>query len=270
MGERPRAAYQSIVDREPGNALALIRLARARAANGEDVAALEALKAWFATGSASFQAAMTVPEFESLRADPRFTAIVEPHRPCNTPEFRQFDFWLGDWDVEAASAPGTVSRNLITRAYDGCTVREEYTTPHGYAGTSLNFYDATRKVWHQTWIDNQGGGLFLEGGLRGRDDGPVDAHGPCGDPAHHVDAAGRRPRPPALGIHDRRRQDLGHRIRRPLHAPRYSGCINALNRGSSRSDARSGSDSYWSRRLTPAPIARSTLSSALSALPASA
>ena len=53
------SAYESIVDREPGNALALIRLARARAANGEDVAALEALKAWFATGSASFQAAMT-------------------------------------------------------------------------------------------------------------------------------------------------------------------------------------------------------------------
>lgn len=161
------AAYQSIVDREPANALALIRLARARAANGEEAAALAALKAWLASGNGSFQAAMSLPEFESLRLDPRFTAVVEPHRPCNTPEFRQFDFWLGDWDVESAAAPGTVSRNLITRAYDGCTVREEYTTPSGYAGTSLNFYDAPRKVWHQTWIDNQGGGLTLEGGLQG-------------------------------------------------------------------------------------------------------
>jgi len=163
------AAYESIVGREPGNALAIIRLARARAANGEDGAALAALKAWFATGSGSFQAAMTLPEFDALRRDPRFAAIVEPHRPCNTPEYRQFDFWVGDWDVESAAAPGTVSRNLITRIHDGCTVREEYTTPHGYAGSSLNFYDAPRKVWHQTWIDNQGGGLFLEGGLRGRD-----------------------------------------------------------------------------------------------------
>lgn len=161
------AAYQSIVDREPANALALIRLARARAANGEEDAALAALKTWLASGNGSFQVVMALPEFESLRADPRFTAIVEPHRPCNTQEFRQFDFWVGDWDVEAASAPGTVSRNLITRAYDGCTVREEYTTPYGYAGTSLNFYDAPRKVWHQTWIDNQGGALTLEGGLQG-------------------------------------------------------------------------------------------------------
>jgi len=28
-------------------------------------------------------------------------------------------------------------------------------------------YDAPRKVWHQTWVDNQGGLLALEGGLRG-------------------------------------------------------------------------------------------------------
>src|SRR5688572_7938560 len=109
------AAYQSIVDREPANAPALIRLARSRAANGEDAAALDALKTWLASGSGSFQVAMALPEFEALRAGPRFAAIVEPHRPCNTPEFRQFDFWLGDWDVEAASAPGTKSRNQITR-----------------------------------------------------------------------------------------------------------------------------------------------------------
>ncbi len=184
------SAYESIVEREPGNALAIVRLARARAANGEDAAALDALKAWFATGSASFQVAMTLPEFESLRSDPRFAAIVEPHRPCNTPEYRQFDFWVGDWDVESAAAPGTVSRNLISRIHDGCTLREEYTTPYGYAGMSLNFYDAPRKVWHQTWIDNQGGALFLEGGLRGTRDGPADSVDRPGQrAAHHLDAA---------------------------------------------------------------------------------
>lgn len=161
------AAYQEIAAREPANALALIRLARARAANGQAPEALAALEAWFATGSGAYQVAMRVPEFESLRKDPRFAAIVEPRKPCNTAEFRQFDFWLGDWDVESAAAPGTTSRNRITLVNDGCTLREEYTTPTGYAGTSLNFYDAGRKRWHQTWIDNQGGALYLEGGLEG-------------------------------------------------------------------------------------------------------
>jgi tetratricopeptide (TPR) repeat protein len=162
------AAYQSIVQGEPQNALALIRLARARAANGQAEEALAALRAWFATGSGAYSAAMRLQEFASLRADPRFAAIVEPHKPCNTPQYRQFDFWVGDWDVETPAAPGRVSRNRISRIHDGCTILEQYESPDGYSGSSLNFYDAPRKVWHQTWIDNQGGALYLEGGLEGK------------------------------------------------------------------------------------------------------
>ena len=55
------AAYGEIAAREPGNSLALIRLARSRASNGDSTGTLEALKAWFATGSGSYQVAMTLP-----------------------------------------------------------------------------------------------------------------------------------------------------------------------------------------------------------------
>ncbi|MGH8251502.1 MAG: tetratricopeptide repeat protein [Steroidobacteraceae bacterium] len=161
------AAYQSIVDREPTNALALIRLARSSAAMEDKEQALVALKGWVATGSASYTVAMKLPEFDSLRSDPRFIALMVPLKPCNAAEFRHFDFWLGEWDVESVAAPGTISRNRITAVYGGCTLREEYVTPAGYEGTSLSFYDAARKVWHQTWIDNQGGALYLEGGVQG-------------------------------------------------------------------------------------------------------
>lgn len=88
-------------------------------------------------------------------------------KPCTAPEYRHFDFWLGDWDVASAANPGRTSRNRITRTNGGCTLLEQYTTPGGYEGSSLNFYDASRKVWHQTWIDNQGGPLYIEGGLQG-------------------------------------------------------------------------------------------------------
>jgi hypothetical protein len=91
----------------------------------------------------------------------------QPPKPCAAPEYRQFDFWLGDWDVESVATPGQKSRNRITLVNAGCTLREEYTTPGGYEGTSLSFYDATRKAWHQTWIDNQGGALYLDGRLEG-------------------------------------------------------------------------------------------------------
>jgi hypothetical protein len=90
-----------------------------------------------------------------------------PQAPaCSAPEHRQFDFWLGDWQVEVPGKPANKSR--ITRLFGACGLREEYWAGGGrYEGSSFNVYDATRKVWHQTWVDNQGGLLALEGGLRG-------------------------------------------------------------------------------------------------------
>ncbi len=161
------AAYQELVAQSPANSGAWLRLASARAAGGETEAAFETLKSWAASGSLIYQAAMSAPELKPLQADPRFAAIVEPLKPCSSAEYRQFDFWLGSWDVVSAAYPGAVSRSRISRVNDGCTVLEQYTTQVAYEGTSLNFYDAGRKAWHQTWIDNQGGAIYLEGALAG-------------------------------------------------------------------------------------------------------
>ena len=88
---------------------------------------------------------------------------AERPRPCGEPERRQFDFWLGDWDVR--SPQGELrGRNLIESIEGGCALRETYSTPRGYSGTSLNFYDAGSGRWRQTWIDNQGAPLHLSGG----------------------------------------------------------------------------------------------------------
>lgn len=85
--------------------------------------------------------------------------------PCATPEHRQFDFWVGEWQVRTPEGK-VAGTNRIEREYDGCVVHERYTTKRGYAGESLNTYDATRNVWHQTWVDNEGTLLQLEGALR--------------------------------------------------------------------------------------------------------
>lgn len=86
--------------------------------------------------------------------------------PCDAPPHRQFDFWLGEWTVHTAEGK-LAGRNRIESEYDGCVLHERYDTGKGYRGESLNAYDAGRKVWHQTWVDNQGTLLLLEGGLRG-------------------------------------------------------------------------------------------------------
>lgn len=84
--------------------------------------------------------------------------------PCAGPEHRAFDFWLGNWEVHRPDGK-LAGHNRITREYDGCVIHEHYTTEHGYSGESLNIYDAARKVWHQTWVDNSGLLLTLEGGM---------------------------------------------------------------------------------------------------------
>ena len=83
---------------------------------------------------------------------------------CDGADHRAFDFWIGDWDVTNATNDKH-THNVITREYDGCVIHEHYTGPKGYTGESLNAFDATRKVWHQTWVDSQGGLLTLEGGI---------------------------------------------------------------------------------------------------------
>ena len=86
---------------------------------------------------------------------------------CAAPEHRQFDFWLGEWNVHTADGK-LAGINSIKREYGGCVLHERYSTSRGYRGESLNIYDAGRKVWHQSWVDTDGTLLLLEGGLRGK------------------------------------------------------------------------------------------------------
>jgi hypothetical protein len=85
--------------------------------------------------------------------------------PCTGPEHRQFDFWLGRWEVAspAGRAQGT---NEITRALGQCALRERWRGVGGMSGESLNTYDAARRVWHQTWVDDRGTVLLVDGGWR--------------------------------------------------------------------------------------------------------
>jgi len=87
---------------------------------------------------------------------------------CNSPEHRQFDFWLGDWDAYDASDDKTPAAHIvITHALDGCVIREAYDDPTGLKGENFSIYDESRKVWHQTWVTNRGQLLTIEGTKRG-------------------------------------------------------------------------------------------------------
>ena len=90
------------------------------------------------------------------------TPPPKPPVPCTAIENRQFDFWIGDWDVfnPAGQAAGA---NLIKSILNGCVLHESWKGKGNFVGASFNVYDARRKVWHQTWVDASGSALLLDG-----------------------------------------------------------------------------------------------------------
>jgi hypothetical protein len=87
-------------------------------------------------------------------------------KPCATPQDRQFDFWAGRWNVTDNATGKPAGTNDVTHEYGGCVLQEHWRGTSGDQGSSFNHYDAARKVWHQTWVDNAGGILYLDGGLK--------------------------------------------------------------------------------------------------------
>ena len=82
--------------------------------------------------------------------------------PCTSEQHRQFDFWIGDWEVTGADGK-LAGRNTIHPILGGCVLHESWKAGSGYAGESFNTYDRARQVWHQTWVDVGGSLLVLEG-----------------------------------------------------------------------------------------------------------
>ncbi|WP_125562792.1 hypothetical protein [Pseudoalteromonas rubra] len=51
----------------------------------------------------------------------------------------------------------------ITKILNGCVILEEYQAVSGYRGKSLNIFDKQQQHWHQSWTDNAGLLLQLNG-----------------------------------------------------------------------------------------------------------
>ena len=72
----------------------------------------------------------------------------------------QFDFWLGEWDVTWGK--DGKGKNHILRIMDDKIIQENFSAPD-LIGMSVSSYDAERKLWCQTWVDNNGSYLDFTG-----------------------------------------------------------------------------------------------------------
>ncbi len=85
---------------------------------------------------------------------------------AGTDEQRQFDFWLGEWDLSWGD--GATATNSIYLDFDGHVIVESFDGRPSLElqGTSLSTYDFDRRQWRQTWVDNQGSRFEFAGEFR--------------------------------------------------------------------------------------------------------
>jgi hypothetical protein len=107
-------------------------------------------------------------------APPNGGAVRSPS--CLAPEFRQLDFWLGDWDVtvHARSSPTSdqwadaKGHQHVEAILGGCAIAEHFTAdgpPAPWAGASYSMWQPKLGTWRQAWVDDSASFLAFQGGV---------------------------------------------------------------------------------------------------------
>ena len=151
-------AFQHAVDLKYRPLMTKVDIARAYVAKVDTRHALDVLKEVAATGQAPRLRAYIAgaSEFQKLRDNAEYQEFLKSTVPCQTAEFRKFDFWIGDWAVHNPAGQ-KVGDNLVTREQDGCLLVEHWKSGRGIeSGTSFNYFDIRDKKWHQLYLDNSG------------------------------------------------------------------------------------------------------------------
>jgi hypothetical protein len=145
-----------------------LRMSRTYARLGNVEKAFENLKLAVDRGYSASELMNAENDFLKLRDDPRWnelvTTVQRNQHPCrNAAESRQFDFWLGEWDVETNGQK--IARSSIQLILDECVIFENYEAP-GYSGKSLSTWSSGPKRWEQYYTDTAGGARFWSGALQ--------------------------------------------------------------------------------------------------------
>ena len=115
----------------------------------------------------------TNKDFEILKSDVRFNEIEKTiHRrrnPCTySKESRQFDFWIGHWEVFSRNGR-KVGENIIKLDTQDCVLVENWKNTGGGLGKSLNVYNPSLNKWQQFYVFGSGAVILFEGEYKKED-----------------------------------------------------------------------------------------------------
>ncbi|MCX2679807.1 hypothetical protein OOZ15_07650 [Galbibacter sp. EGI 63066] len=66
------------------------------------------------------------------------------------PEYRAFDFWVGEWDVYLNDEK--IAESTISHTSGNCGIIENYRPLNRAGGNSISYYDPAAKKWKQDWV----------------------------------------------------------------------------------------------------------------------
>ena len=76
---------------------------------------------------------------------------------------KTFDFWVGNWNLYWNDS--LKGNNIINKIMDDKIIQENFSSlDNSFIGKSWTVYDSTNGIWKQTWVDNNGAYIVLNGG----------------------------------------------------------------------------------------------------------
>jgi hypothetical protein len=107
------------------------------------------------------------PPAATTTATPQAPTQPPAAKPCDAPEFRQFDFWVGTWVVKNEKGD-EIGKSEIKKVANDCAILESWAGGDGLPGTSLNYFDKRSGKWNQHWVGGGGAVLHLSGTPEGQ------------------------------------------------------------------------------------------------------
>ncbi|MBA2613530.1 MAG: hypothetical protein H0U95_16315 [Bacteroidetes bacterium] len=136
------------------------RLAKVYSVIDQKEISLRWLKKAVANGYSNLTELNEDPDFANLRKHNEFSVLYDSLYtvtfPCKKEvKRRQFDYWLGNWDVFSTNGNIPNGTSVIENVSEGCVILENYSGPGGYCGKSMNYINE-KGEWEQTWMGSDG------------------------------------------------------------------------------------------------------------------
>src|SRR5580765_1514962 len=81
------------------------------------------------------------------------TPVPQMSEACSGEKYRQFDFWLGDWELVGGDGKKTADDKIFV-VLGGCALQENGSSVDGLQRMSVSAYDPGTRHWHQTMMDD--------------------------------------------------------------------------------------------------------------------